>query len=241
MNETLDLTYAGNGQPFPDVTAYLNNGNPTLCSPSSPYELPMMQTKDSMVDVDLYNRFIHNAINLFRGLKFYKNYKAYLMEMGLDHCQVLHNIDSNMATLEMNHCILTIFDITVMITEHFLNTYGYVSVPHVVAELRFAHANNLVPIVMMSKTVHQLYHNADNFYTHPNQVFGKWTELFKRYYNGITPDICTKVLYYIRTAYEEGDSVDDDILEVAEEIKNWSEKTYASYISTLPAQSPYCF
>lgn len=240
MNE-IELTYEGNGQGFPNITAYLNNGNPTLCSPSSAYELPMMQTRESMIDVDLYSRFVHNAETLFRSLKGYKNYKAYLMGLGLDHCQVLHNINSDMATLEMNHCILTLFDITVMITEHFLNTYGYVSVPHVVAELRYAHTNNLVPLVMMSKTVHELYHNADNFFTHPKQVFGKWTELLRRYYNGITPDICTKVLYYIRTAYEEGDSVDDNLLQVAEEIKNWSERTYASYISTLPGQSPYRF
>ena len=240
MNE-IELTYEGNGQGFPNITAYLNNGNPTLCSPSSAYELPMMQTRESMIDVDLYSRFVHNAETLFRSLKGYKNYKAYLMGLGLDHCQVLHNINSDMATLEMNHCILTLFDITVLITEHFLNTYGYVSVPHVVAELRYAHTNNLVPLVMMSKTVHELYHNADNFFTHPKQVFGKWTELLRRYYNGITPDICTKVLYYIRTAYEEGDSVDDNLLQVAEEIKNWSERTYASYINTLPGQSPYRF
>ena len=237
----IELTYEGNGQGFPNITAYLNNGNPTLCSPSSAYELPMMQTRESMIDVDLYSRFVHNAETLFRSLKGYKNYKAYLMGLGLDHCQVLHNINSDMATLEMNHCILTLFDITVLITEHFLNTYGYVSVPHVVAELRYAHTNNLVPLVMMSKTVHELYHNADNFFTHPKQVFGKWTELLRRYYNGITPDICTKVLYYIRTAYEEGDSVDDNLLQVAEEIKNWSERTYASYINTLPGQSPYRF
>lgn len=240
MNE-IELTYEGNGQGFPNITAYLNNGNPTLCSPSSAYELPMMQTRESMIDVDLYSRFVHNAETLFRSLKGYKNYKAYLMGLGLDHCQVLHNINSDMATLEMNHCILTLFDITVLITEHFLNTYGYVSVPHVVAELRYAHTNNLVPLVMMSKTVHELYHNAENFFTHPKQVFGKWTELLRRYYNGITPDICTKVLYYIRTAYEEGDSVDDNLLQVAEEIKNWSERTYASYINTLPGQSPYRF
>lgn len=241
MNEIVKLEYQEDGNAFPDVTAYLNNGNPTLCSPCAAYELPMMQTRESLIDVDLYSRFVHNAINLFRNLRFYKEYKAYLMELGLDHCQVLHNINSDMATLEMNHCILTIFDIAVMITEHYLNTYGYVSVPHVVSALREEHSANRIPIVMMSKTVHQLYHNADGFFIHPNQVFGKWTELLRKYYNGITPEICTKVLYYIRTAYEEGDSIDEDLLKCAEEIRDWSEKTYGSYITSLPGQSPYNF
>lgn len=242
MNQDIvQLNYVNQGQGFPDVTAYLNNGNPTLCSPNAAYELPLMQTRESMIDVDLYNRFVHNAINLFRGLRVYKNYKAYLMELGLDHCQYLHNISSEMATLEMNHCILTIFDVAVMITEHYLNTYGYVSVPHVVASLREEHTSNRVPLVMMSKTVHQLYHNAENFYTHPKQVFGKWIELLQKYQNGITPEICTKVLYYIRTAIENGESTDGDFLRCAEYIKNWSEKIYGSYIRTLPGESPYRF
>ena len=241
MNDIVNLEYKEGGNAFPDITAYLNNGNPTLCSPSSAYELPLMQTRESMVDVDLYSKFVHNAINLFRGLRVYKNYKAYLMELGLDHCQYFHNINSNMATLEMNHCVLTIFDVAVMITEHFLNTYGYVSVPHVVAKLREEHTSNRVPLVMMCKTVHQLYHNGENFYTHPNQVFGKWVELLQKYQNGITPDICTKVLYYIRRSFEEGQSTDEGLLECAQQIKNWSERIYGSYISTLPGQSPYSF
>ena len=239
MDNRVNLTLEGNQ--FPDISMYLNNGNPTLRSPNSAYELSFMQTRESMIDVDLYSRFVHNAVNLFRGLRVYKNYKAYLMELGLDHCQYLHNISSDMATIEMNHCILTIFDVAVMITEHYLNTYGCVTVPHVVAALREEHTSNRIPLVMMSKTVHQLYHNADNFFTHPSQVFGKWVELLNRYQRGITPEICIKLLHYIRTAYEEEESTDDGLLQCAETIKNWSENIYGSYINTTYNSSPCSF
>lgn len=127
-----------NGNDFPDITMYLNNGNPTLRSPSSVYEVSLMQTKETLADIDSYGRFINNAISQFRHSRFYKAYKASLMELGLDHCAFMHNINSDMAELEMNHVILTIFDIALMICEHYINTYGQVSTFHIVGALRRA-------------------------------------------------------------------------------------------------------
>ena len=159
-NESIELKE----NDFPDIVSYLNNGNPTLRSPNSSYELPLLQTKESFADIDFYGQFIHNVISQFRKLRVYKNYKNYLMTLGLDHCQYLHNINSSMANLEMNHCIITIFDVALMITEHMINTYGYVSSCHVVAALREEHTSNRIPLVIMCKTVHQLYHNFQSLH-----------------------------------------------------------------------------
>lgn len=230
-----------NGKDFPDIISYLNNGNPTLRSPSSVYEISLMQTKDTVADIDSYAKFINSAISQFRHTRFYKNYKANLMALGLDHCAYLHNVNSDMADLEMNHVILTIFDIALMIAEHYLNTYGYVSSFHIVGALREEHKQNRVPIIMMSKTVHQLYHNDDLFYVHPNQIFGKWTELIKTYYNGITPEICTKLLYYIRLSLREKQSNDNELLTLADEIQKWSDRNYGSTLYTIDQPNPYYF
>ena len=48
---------------FPNILSYLDNGNPTLRSPSSSYELGFLQTKQSVADIESYGRFINNAIN----------------------------------------------------------------------------------------------------------------------------------------------------------------------------------
>ena len=230
-----------NGKDFPDIIGYLNNGNPTLRSPSSVYEISLMQTKETLADIDNYSKFINNAISQFRHSRFYKAYKAHLMSLVLDHCSFLHNINSDMADLEMNHVILTIFDIALMIAEHYINTYGYVSTFHIVGALREEHKQNRVPIIMMSKTVHQLYHNDELFYVHPNQIFGKWTELIRKYYNGITPDICTKLLYYIRLASKEKESNDNELLTLANEIQNWREKNYGSTLHKIESTNPYYY
>lgn len=234
-------TFILQGNDFPDITTYLDNGNPTLRSPSSVYELSFLQTKQSLSDIDGYARFINNAIAQFRHSRFYKAYKASLMSLGLDHCAYLHNINSEMAELEMNHVILTIFDIALMICEHYINTYGQVSTFHIVGALREEHSKNRIPIVMMSKTVHQLYHADDLFYVHPNQIFGKWTELISIYRNGITPEICGKLLYYIRLAMKEKGSTDNEMLSLAYEIKNWSEKNYGSTMYTTQSPNPYSY
>ena len=105
---------------FPDVSTYFDNGNPTLRAKDSSFEQPMLQTKESLMDIDFYGNFIRNAISQFRHLRVYKGYKNFLMNLGLDHCQYLHNVDSNMATIEMNHCILTIFDVALLICEHYI-------------------------------------------------------------------------------------------------------------------------
>lgn len=230
-----------NENDFPDIMTYLNNGNPTLRSPSSVYEISLMQTKESLADIDGYAKFINNAISQFRHSRFYKGYKASLMELGLNHCSFLHNINSDMAEIEMNHVILNIFDIALMICEHYINTYGQVSTFHIVGALREEHKRNRVPIIMMCKTVHELYHNDDLFYVHPNQIFGKWTELIKNYYNGITPEICNKLLYYIRMALKDTGSSDNELLTLANEIKNWSESNYGSAIYTNESPNPYYY
>lgn len=223
---------------FPDISTYFDNGNPTLRAKDSSFEQPMLQTKESLMDIDFYGNFIRNAISQFRHLRVYKGYKNFLMNLGLDHCQYLHNVDSNMATIEMNHCILTIFDVALLICEHYINTYGYVSTFHIVSALREEHTQNRIPLVMMSKTVHQLYHNDDLFFVHPKQVFGQWIDLIVKYQNGLTPEICSKLLYYIKHSMEVDGSYDNDLLQLAECIRNWSYNNYGSYIEPININIP---
>ena len=207
---------------FPDISMYDNGNNPTIYSPNSPIHLPFYQDKETLSDIDSYKRFLDNAISRFRHTRTYKNYKSYLMNLGVDHCQFYGNINSDMADIEMNHCIITIFDIALIITEHIINTVGRISTFDLIVLLKEAHKNNLVPIIMMCTTVHQLYHDDPNFYVAPNQIFGKWWALLDKYKYGITQEIAVKLLYYIRKAMDEPDSDDNDLLKLRDNILDWS-------------------
>lgn len=208
---------------LPDIISHetvLNN--PTLRSPNTPFELPFYQTRESLMNVEDYKRFLDNAISRFRQSRTYKNYKHYLMTLGLDHCHFMSNITSEAATIEMHHNMLTIFDIAVIITEHVINTIGFISTFDLVELLKYEHTHNTIQLVMLTQTAHQLYHSNPDMYIHPKMTFGNWMEFLNRYHRGITRDIAFKIINYLKEAEERDGSSDQDLLVVRDQMLNWS-------------------
>lgn len=186
---------------MPDIEIEYDDGfNPIIKSPNADFGISFYQTQMTLMDVDVYKRFLNNAISRFRHSETYKNYKSYLMGMGLDKCFMLSNITAESVGakgIEMHHNFITIFDIALMITEHVINTVGHISTFDLVQLLKEEHKANHVPIVMLSKTVHQMYHNSEDACIPAHMCFGYWIELFKRYPMGVTKTIAAKLLNYI--------------------------------------------
>lgn len=182
---------------YPSIFSYIDDDNPYLSSPNAPYDLPFYQTRDSLLDVEVYKAFLNNAVSRFRRSRYYKTYKSYLMGLGLDKCAIMGNVTDDMAKLEMHHNFLTIHDIALMITEHVINTVGKISTFDLINLLIAEHWNNNVPIVMLTETMHQIYHSDQNYFISPNSTFGKWWELLYKYRFGITINIARKVINYI--------------------------------------------
>lgn len=226
---------------IPDIMiSYDDSYNPSLKSPNSVFEQPFYQTKDTFADIDYYKRFLENCISRFRHSKTYKNYKHYLYSLGLNKCQLLGNVNTELGekvTIEMHHNFLNIFDITLLITEHLLNTYGYVSTFDVVQRLKEEHKQNNIPIVMLSKTAHQLFHNADGIVLPARMCFGYWYELLRKYNRGITIDIASKVVVFLQRSieYEQQNSLGTDLsnnlLTVRDNVMQWSQ--YNEYADTM--------
>ena len=59
---------------YPDIIAY-DEKNPTIRSPYAEFDLPFYQTKETLLDVDVYRRFLKNVESTFRASKEYKAYK----------------------------------------------------------------------------------------------------------------------------------------------------------------------
>jgi hypothetical protein len=210
--------------PLPNIDTINVNNNPGLYSPSSTYAVFFYETKESMIDADVYRSFLKNVEKRVRSSTAYSNYKGYLMGLGMDHCQVHGFINSTMADLEMHHCILTLFDIALMITEYYLNTVGFVSTFDVVQTIKQEHKANNIALVMLTKTPHQLYHNDSSFFIHPDMCFGNWPALIEKYKEGLTQDLAFKLLYYIKKAIQVGYTDDAGLLNVRDTIMDWSNK-----------------
>ena len=178
------------------------------------------------MDIDLYRSFLKNCESRFRHSETYKNYKGFLIGLGLDRCQVHGFIHTDMegVDIEMHHAILTLFDLCLIITEHLLNTVGFVSTFDVVQALKEAHKNNMVALVMLSKTPHQMYHaNTGQFFIHPKMCFGNWPAFLEKYNKGLTQDVAFKLLYYLKKSLENDETTDSGLLDIRNKIKEWSD------------------
>lgn len=202
--------------------------NPSVHSPNCSWDLQFYATEESFVDIEYYKKFLDNAISRFRTSRTYKNYKSYLMDLGMNRCQILGNIDENMADIEMHHNFLTIFDIALMITEHTIKTKGHITTFDLVLLLKEEHKNNRIPLVMLTKTVHQLYHANEDFVIPAQYCFGFWQDLLIRYNKGITRDIAYKCLNFIHKSIEieqigSNPKLANDILQLRDNIIDWSD------------------
>jgi len=207
---------------IPGLDYELQSNNPVVSSPLSPYELPFYQTREDLLDIDVYKRFLVNAEKRFRQSNTYTLYKSRLIDLGLDRCQVHGNINAEMATIEMHHNVLTLFDITYIIAEHILNTTGFISTFDLVYALKKVHVENKVQLVMLSLTPHQLYHNSEGLYIHPSMCFGNWMEFLKEYKYGISIDIANKVIEYLELSMDIDKTYDSGILDLVDKLKDWS-------------------
>lgn len=197
--------------------------------PTGDNEISFYSNRNSLLDISEYNIFIKNIIRQFRISKFYKSYKQYLFDIGLDKCQILGNVNKDMATIEMHHNFLTLFDLALLISEHLLNTIDTVSTFDVIYLLEKEHTNNRVPIVMLSNTPHDLYHNDPTFFIPPQSTFGKWWELLDNYKYGITLDIAYKIQNYAKQCINHNNEYSNYILELSNTIMQWS--NYNTYNS----------
>ena len=199
--------------------------NPTIASPNSPFELPFKQTRDSLMDVESYKAFLDNAMSAFRHSKTYRNYKSFLIELGMDKCQVHGNITTEMVgaeNIEMHHNMLTLFDIAIILTEHTLNTIGSITTFDLIKMLKDEHKAHRIQLVMLTKTPHELYHDNSEFFIHPSMCIGKWWEFLYMYRDGITREIANKIIRYLDRAIIEGKTNDNGLLNLRNDIYNWS-------------------
>lgn len=216
--------------PLPGIETYQERMNPCLRSPNSTYSIGFYQTRESLIDIDVYRAFLKNCETRFRHSATYGNYKGFIISAGLDRCQVHSYIHADMegVSIEMHHAILTLFDDCLLIAEHLLNTVGFVTTFDVVQALKEEHKANNIPLVMLSKTPHQVYHDdPSTFFIHPKMVFGKWPTFIEKYKYGLTQDVAFKLLYYVKKAIEMGETNDGGLLDLRDKIKEWSDYCYA--------------
>ena len=210
-------------QMIPGIVGYMDNDNPSLSSPFSPFIIQFYQTPDSLNNIEDYRSFLKNVESAFRTSREYKAVKARLIESGMSNCQIHGNLNAEMVDIEMHHNMLTLFDLAMIISEHLIRTTGKVSTFDVCRLLVEAHNNNEVLLVMLSKTPHQVYHNNPEFFIPFEMCIGEPWKFLEKYKYGITQDIAYKILRYLRQEEKNDGKINDQgLLNIRESILSWS-------------------
>lgn len=205
---------------YPNIITY-DVKNIVLRSPYAPMDLLFYQTRETIQDVDSFRNFLRNVESRFRASREYKAYKSYLMEyIGIDRCQQFGNITSEDADIELHHNVIGLFDITLLIALHVINTIGIISSFDLIQLLIQEHFNNRVGVTFLSKTSHQIFTNDPEGYIPPEMTFGAWWELLSIYRYGITYDLANKIIKYINK-YQERMPVSINIQQ-QEQIISWA-------------------
>lgn len=210
---------------IPDIYLYDDGENPTIGSPYSPFVIQFYQTRESLANIEDYRAFLKNIEMRFRKSRNYKKYKSRLIESGMNRCQIHGNITTDMEkiSIEMHHNMLTLFDIAMIISEHFINTVGKVSSFDVLKMIELAHENNEVLLCMLTKTPHEAYHDNPNFFIPLEACIGDPFKFLQRFRYGITQDIAYKILYYLNEEEKQNGKIQDNhILDVRNQILDWS-------------------
>ena len=206
---------------LPNIEYKKRSQNPTVDSDSSYFELPFYKTEDYFYNWDNTSAFANAVERLVYRSNQYARYISFLKEqLGLNHCQVLSNINDEDAPIEMHHGpILTLFDYaTIMIDYHLYHDRKMTTFS--IADLLIEeHFNNIIQVVMLSETIHEEVHE-NNIFLNKKHGFGDIEKFIKKYREGFSPDIIEKINKYIEFSYKV-DSYDKNVLSLEQCVKKW--------------------
>ena len=201
------------------------NNNPMIVSKDQPYGIQLAITRETLIDTEIYSKFIYNCENTFRRSLFYKEYKNSLYNKGLTHDQLMAGITSEMVDLELHHHFPTLKQATIMICEHLLNVKGCITTFEVIHELQEAHRRNEMGIVFLSSTNHQNYHsNEGTTFISLKQCIGEPFEFITKFCDGITMDVAFKLLLQLKQEEQYGESFTPAMAKARDEIIYWNDR-----------------
>ena len=199
----------------------INYPNPIVESPDGDSLIMLSQTRETLMDSELYLRMLRSAENAFRRSKFYKDYKSGIMNAGINMDQRRPAITSEVADVELHHNFITLEFMTIMMSEYLLNTVGFVNSLVLVKMLEEEHRANRICGIMLSTTEHQAHHNNPSDFISIKQCFGYPFEFIDRYISGMTLDISFKLLLHLKQEDQYGKSNDTNMIRCRDEILNW--------------------
>ena len=154
---------------------------------------------ESFYFIDIYNenaykKFIKQTERLVRKSKEYNKYIEVLRTNipALNYDSIMSNISNADASLEIHHYPLTLYNIVEIVLNHKLINKEKVTSFSIAKEVMECHFKNMIGIVSLSTTNHELAH-TQSIFLNKKQIFGEYKRFLEEYADGVNTDIREKI------------------------------------------------
>jgi hypothetical protein len=142
-------------------------------------------------------KFIKRVEQMIRSSLEYRDYIAYLKEnVDMTECAFFNSVENrsdSKVRIEIHHEPLTLFDIvSVVLTKHMEEGIP-INDLYIADEVMNLHYQNMVGLVPLSKSLHQIIHNSDEIIIPLNLVFGDYTGFLREYSDYLDEHILDKI------------------------------------------------
>ena len=138
----------------------------------------LFYTKNNLSNLNERTKLIKKTESIIRKSARYRLYKNKLFEMGINMCAVLGNVTEDIATLEMHHGpIFTLWDYIEITIDYFYQNKMPINSFRLAQQVLNDHFEDLIQVVMISKSVHKAAHNGNTNNTFKIGLDSAWGNL----------------------------------------------------------------
>lgn len=165
--------------------------------------IPIDRAKGYIYQVDTstdkaIDRVIKNIENIIRSSPEYRDYIKFLKEnVDMDKCAFFNNVSSNNSSkvkIEVHHEPLTLYDyVSIVLNKHMAEKSGMVNEYEVAEEVMELHYKDLVGLIPLSITLHEMVHSSDKVKIPLHLVYGDYISFINQYSDYVDSKIIDKL------------------------------------------------
>ena len=237
-----DLGSVDNSVNMENISSQSDEFNQPILTANNDFFSLEFNLSNSIIDDSEEKKLIRAAERLIRTSKEYSYYLGFLkQDLGMCRCSVMPNLDGETNSLEMHHYPFTLFELCEIVMKKQFAANIPVNTFTIADEVLRLHYENVVGLVPLSVTVHQLVH-AGRIFLKLSQTFGNISKFITDYQDFIEDELIAKLAKIIELSKRETNMTDDPkllkvkVYDASTEVKTISVADVESFLSVVPSK-----
>ena len=143
------------------------------------------------------DKFIKRIERQIRSSTEYRDYILYLKEnVDMTKCAFFNNVQNGEGTkvrIEIHHEPLTLYDIVKVVLNKFIDNCIPLNDLFIADEVMELHYSNMVGLIPLSKSIHQIIHHSNELVIPLSLVFGDYSSFIEKYNDYLDDAIMDKI------------------------------------------------